>query len=124
MLTVENKVIYSTLAELVDARHTAVIVVDMQNDFCKPDGVFGQLGIDLTMYPPMIPDLARLLAAARTAGVLIIYIKMTVFPGRRSESPAQLRFNMRLHLPSHTMSCCQKIALPAMIHVNMKPRSF
>jgi nicotinamidase-related amidase len=104
MLTVENKVIYSTLAELVDARHTAVIVVDMQNDFCKPDGVFGQLGIDLTMYPPMIPDLARLLAAARTAGVLIIYIKMTVFPGRRSESPAQLRFNMRLHLPSHPTS--------------------
>lgn len=104
MLTVEDKVIYSTLAELVDAQHTAVVVVDMQNDFCKPEGVFGQLGIDLTMYAPMIPRLERLLADARAAGVLIIYIKMTVLPGRRSESPAQLRFNMRLHLPSHPTS--------------------
>lgn len=104
MLTIENKVIYSTLAELVDAQHTAVVVVDMQNDFCKPEGAFGQLGIDLTMYAPMIPRLERLLANARAAGVLIIYIKMTVLPGRRSESPAQLRFNMRLHLPSHPTS--------------------
>jgi nicotinamidase-related amidase len=104
MLTIENKVIYSTLAELVDAQHTAVVVVDMQNDFCKPEGAFDQLGIDLAMYPPMIPRLARLLTAARAAGVLIIYIKMTVLPGRRSESPAQLRFNMRLHLPSHPTS--------------------
>jgi len=104
MLTIENKVIYSTLAELVDAQHTAVVVVDMQNDFCKPEGAFDRLGIDLAMYPPMIPRLARLLTAARAAGVLIIYIKMTVLPGRRSESPAQLRFNMRLHLPSHPTS--------------------
>lgn len=104
MLTIENKVIYSTLAELVDAQHTAVVVVDMQNDFCKPEGAFDRLGIDLAMYPPMIPRLARLLTAARAAGVLLIYIKMTVLPGRRSESPAQLRFNMRLHLPSHPTS--------------------
>jgi nicotinamidase-related amidase len=104
MLTIENKVIYSTLAELVDAQHAAVVVVDMQNDFCKPEGAFDRLGIDLAMYPPMIPRLARLLTAARTAGVLIIYIKMTVLPGRRSDSPAQLRFNMRLHLPSHPTS--------------------
>lgn len=101
MLTIANKVIYSTLAELVDVRHTAVVVVDMQNDFCKPEGAFGQLGIDLGMYPPMIPRLARLIAAARVASVPILYIKMTLFPDRRSESPAQLRFNMRLHLLSH-----------------------
>jgi nicotinamidase-related amidase len=101
MLTIENKVIYSTVAELVDAQHTAVVVVDMQNDFCKSEWAFGQMGINLSMYQPMIPRLARLLAAARVAGVLVIYIKMTVLPGRRSESPAQLRFNMRLHMPSH-----------------------
>jgi nicotinamidase-related amidase len=104
MFTIGNKDVYSTLAELVDARHTAVVVVDMQNDFCKPEGTFGQLGIGLAMYPPMIPRLARLLAAARTAGALIIYIKMTVLPGRRCESPAQLRFNMRLHRQSHPTS--------------------
>ncbi|HEY4383007.1 MAG TPA: isochorismatase family cysteine hydrolase [Ktedonobacteraceae bacterium] len=101
MLTIANKVIYTTLAELADVRHTAVVVVDMQNDFCKSGWAFDQLGIDLSMYAPMIPRLARLLDAARAVGIPIIYIQMTVLPGRRIESPAQLRFNMRLHMPSH-----------------------
>lgn len=28
----------------------------------------------------------------------VIYIQMTTLPGRRAESPAQIRFNLRLHL--------------------------
>src|SRR5258706_13285237 len=98
MITIENKFVYSTLEELVDAGHVAVVVVDMQNDFCKPGWAFDHLGIDLSMYPPMIPRLASLVTGAREAGALVIYIQMTMLPGRRSESPAQIRFNMRLHL--------------------------
>lgn len=101
MITIENKVVYTTLAELVDQRHTALIVVDMQNDFCKAGWAFDRLGIELSMYPPMLPHLSRLLAGARGIGVPVIYIQMTVLPGRISESPAQIRFNMRLHLASH-----------------------
>src|SRR5579859_5756338 len=101
MISIENKLVYTTLDELVDAHHTALVVVDMQNDFCKPGWAFDHLHIDLSMYPPMLPRLKRLLAGARDAGVLVIYIQMTTLPGRRSDSPAQIRFNMRLHLPSH-----------------------
>src|SRR5258708_20406226 len=104
MITIENKFVYSTLEELVDAGHVAVVVVDMQNDFCKPGWAFDHQGIDLSMYPPMIPRLARLATGAREAGALVIYIQMTMLPGRRSESPAQIRFNMRLHLASHQES--------------------
>jgi nicotinamidase-related amidase len=98
MITVGDKVVYTTLAELVATRHTALVVVDMQHDFCRPGGAFDALGIDLSMYPPMIPRLARLIDGARGAGVMVIYIQMTVLPGQRGESPAQLRFNMRLHM--------------------------
>lgn len=101
MIIVENKQVYTTLTELVDPQHTALVVVDMQNDFCKPSWAFDQLGINISMYPQMIPRLARLLAEAREHRLLIIYIQMTVLPGRMSESPAQIRFNMRLHLGSH-----------------------
>lgn len=101
MITVENKRIYTTLEELVDTRHTALVVIDMQNDFCKPGWAFSQLGIDLSMYPPMIPRLVRLVKDARAVDVLVINVQMTVLPGRRSESPAQIRFNMRLHMASH-----------------------
>jgi nicotinamidase-related amidase len=101
MITIENKVVYTTLAELVDRKHTALIVVDMQNDFCKTGCAFDRLGINLSMYPSMIPRLSRLLSGAREIGVPVIYVQMTVLPGRISESPAQIRFNLRLHMESH-----------------------
>jgi nicotinamidase-related amidase len=98
VIEVEGKQVFTTLAELVDPGHTALVVVDMQRDFCIPGGAFDKLGVDISMYPPMIPRLARLIDGARAAGVPVIYIQMTVLPGRRSESPAQIRFNLRLHL--------------------------
>ena len=101
MITIENKVVYTTVAELVDRKHTALVIVDMQNDFCKTGWAFDRLGIDLSMYPSMIPRLSRLLSGARNVGVPVFYIQMTVLPGRISESPAQIRFNLRLHLESH-----------------------
>jgi nicotinamidase-related amidase len=104
MITVENKFVYTTLEELVDAKHTALIVVDMQNDFCKPGWVFDRLGIDLSMYPPLFARLARLLNGARQASVPVIYIQMTMLAGHRCDSPAQLRFNMRLLPASQDLS--------------------
>lgn len=101
MITIENKVVYTTLAELVNRKHTAVVVVDMQNDFCKAGWTFDRLGIDISMYPSMLPRLSRLLTGARDIGVQVIYIQMTVLPNRMSDSPAQIRFNLRLHLASH-----------------------
>ena len=101
MITIEDKVVYTTLAELVNRKHTAVIVVDMQNDFCKAGWTFDRLGIDISMYPSMLPRLSRFLTGARDIGVQVIYIQMTMLPNRMSESPAQIRFNMRLHLASH-----------------------
>lgn len=97
MIEIEGKQVFTTLDELVDPAHTALLVVDMQRDFCLPGGAFDELGVDISMYPPMIPRLARLVDGARTAGVTVIYIQMTVLPDRRSESPAQIRFNLRLH---------------------------
>ena len=98
MIEVNGKQVFTELSELVDPRHAALVVVDMQRDFCKPGGAFERLGISISMYPPMIPRLARLVEGARAAKVLVVYVLMTVLPGRASESPAQIRFNMRMHL--------------------------
>lgn len=98
MIEVNGKQVFTELAELVDPRHAALVVVDMQRDFCKPGGAFERLGISISMYPEMIPRLARLVDGARAAKVLVVYLLMTVLPDRASESPAQIRFNMRMHL--------------------------
>lgn len=98
MLEVDGKQVYSTLEELIEPEHTALLVVDMQRDFCLPGGAFDQQGVDISTYPDMVPKLARLLRAAREVRITVIFIQMTVLPGGRSESPAQIRFNMRMHL--------------------------
>jgi nicotinamidase-related amidase len=101
VIEIEGKQVYTELSELVDPAHTALVVIDMQRDFCQPGGAFDRLGVDISMYPPMIPRVSRLIAGARAAGVMVIFIQMTTLPGRRMESPAQMRFNLRLHLASN-----------------------
>lgn len=97
MIEIEGKVVFTELAELVDPAHAALVLVDMQRDFIDADGAFAGLGADLSMYPAMRPRLAALLDAARSAEVLVVHIQMTALPGRGSDSPAQLRFNLRMH---------------------------
>ena len=101
MIEIDGKQVFTEFEELVDPAHTALVVVDMQRDFCSAGWYFDRLGVDISMYPPLIPRLAALVAGARTANVRVIYLQMTVLPGRASDSPAQLRFNLRLHLASH-----------------------
>lgn len=97
MINVEGKNVFTELAELVEPAHTALILVDMQRDFIDADGVYGELGIDLSMYVESRPRLAALLAAARSTGTLVIHLQNTALPGRKSDSPAQIRFNFRMH---------------------------
>jgi nicotinamidase-related amidase len=98
VIEVNGKHVFTELSELVDPGHAALVVVDMQRDFCTPGGAFERLGISISMYPPMVPRLVQLVQGARAAKVLVVYVLMTVLPGRASESPAQIRFNMRMHL--------------------------
>lgn len=97
MINVDGKAVYTELAELVDPEHTALLLVDMQRDFIDPSGLFGELGVDLTMYDELRPRLAGLLAEARQSGALVIHIQNNALPDRMSDSPAQIRFNMRMH---------------------------
>jgi ureidoacrylate peracid hydrolase len=60
----------------IDLRKTAVIVVDMQNDFGSKGGMLDRAGIDVSGVQQAVAPTARALAAARKAGVPIVYLKM------------------------------------------------
>jgi ureidoacrylate peracid hydrolase len=59
---------------------TAVIVVDMQNDFGAKGGMFDRAGIDISMIQKAVGPTAKVLSAARNAGLKIIYLKMGYHP--------------------------------------------
>ena len=63
-----------------DSSKTAVIVVDMQNDFGSKGGMFDRAGIDISGIQKAVGPTARVLAAARKAGIKIIYLKMGYKP--------------------------------------------
>ena len=62
-----------TVGEKIDPAHTALLVVDVQNDMCHSDGAFAQMGIDIAHLVAVVPKIAKLAATARGAGVLTIY---------------------------------------------------
>lgn len=64
----------------IDTAKTAVIVVDMQNDFGAKGGMFDGAGIDISMIQEAVGPTAKVLAAARNAGLNIIYLKMGYHP--------------------------------------------
>ena len=64
-----------TLAEKVDPRNTALAVIDMQNDFCHPDGYFGKRGGDLSAVGPAAAKIEALVAEARRLDILILWVR-------------------------------------------------
>jgi ureidoacrylate peracid hydrolase len=64
----------------VEASHTAVIVVDMQNDFGAKGGMFDRAGIPITGIQGVVAPTAGVLAAARGAGIQVVYLKMQFEP--------------------------------------------
>jgi ureidoacrylate peracid hydrolase len=64
-----------TLGEKVDPAHAAVIVVDVLNDFCAPDGMAAREGLDLTAGQAMAARVPRLVSAARSAGALVVFLR-------------------------------------------------
>jgi ureidoacrylate peracid hydrolase len=64
-----------TLAQKIDPRHAAVLVVDMQNDFCDDAGFIGKTGRDMSFKKEMAPRLARLVDEARLHRVPVIFIR-------------------------------------------------
>ena len=91
-----------------DISRSALIVVDMQNDFVHPEGYFGQrakevpdAGIDMRFLTDSISNVKRLAAAFREAGRPVIYIAHVV---KLDYSDAQRGGRENLHNPISGLS--------------------
>jgi nicotinamidase-related amidase len=73
-----------------DLARTAVVVIDMQNDFCHPDGWLASIGVDVAPARAPIAPLSRLLPALREAEVPVIWLNWGNRPDRLNLSPSLL----------------------------------
>jgi nicotinamidase-related amidase len=58
----------------LDLAKTAILVIDMQNDFCHPDGWLAHIGVDVTPTHRAIAPLQALLPALRHQQVPVIWV--------------------------------------------------
>jgi len=66
---------------------TALLVVDMQNGFCHPDGSLPKLGRALAGADAAVARAATAVERARAAGVPVVFTRHLYRPGRADEGP-------------------------------------
>ncbi len=58
----------------LDLAKAALLVIDMQNDFCHPDGWLAHIGVDVTPARRPIAPLQALLPVLRSRGIPILWV--------------------------------------------------
>jgi nicotinamidase-related amidase len=75
---------------VLDLHRTALIVIDMQNDFCHQQGWLSSIGVDITPARAPISPLNQLIPKMRSFAVPIIWLNWGNRPDRLNLSPSLL----------------------------------
>lgn len=70
---------------------TALIVIDMQRDFCSDGGYASQAGLDTSRLSGVIKQIQLLLQTARASGITVLHTREGHLPDLSDCSPEKLR---------------------------------
>src|SRR5476651_1882127 len=73
----------------LDPRRLAMVVIDAQNDFASPGGMFERAGIDISGIAAAAQATRPVLAAARAAGIPVVYLNMEHAPDLSDAGPPE-----------------------------------
>ena len=95
MKQILGRQVLDTLDELVDPRWTAVIAIDIQNDFCSKDGHFARYGKNVARMAPAVARMVDFVGQAQALGMRLVFLQQASLPDGRMGSSAWLRFKTR-----------------------------
>lgn len=84
-----------SLAKWMKPHQCAVLVVDMQNDYCSPNGFLANQGQDITAINEMVPRIGQFVSKARNAGALIAFSQNTALPEELSDTAERRYFRQK-----------------------------
>ena len=89
----EDKVRKIELPRL-DPTEVMLLVVDMQNDFCHPNGARAKaFGVDAIAMPrASIPAVVEMIRVARAGGARVTYTRQEHYPDDQARKPFRLKF--------------------------------
>ena len=74
----------------LDLAKAAILVIDMQNDFCHPEGWLSHIGVDVTPAREPIEPLKTILPQLRAANVPVVWVNWGNRPDLMNISPGLL----------------------------------
>lgn len=64
----------------IDPKHTALLVIDMQNGWCNPGGAMTRAGVDMSNQQAIVPNVCRLVQVCRGLGCTIVWCHQEHLP--------------------------------------------
>jgi nicotinamidase-related amidase len=92
------------LPPMIAPSRTALVVIDIQEDFMSPAGVAGKWGIDFDALEPPLQNCETLIAAARAKGVTLAYARVVTRPETDSDALKALH-HRKGHGPAAVAMC-------------------
>lgn len=74
----------------LDPARSALVIIDMQRDFLEPGGFGESLGNDVSLLAAAVGPCARVLGAARDAGLLVVHTREGHRPDLADAPPAKI----------------------------------
>ena len=97
MKNIQGKHVFESLEEVVDPKHTALLIIDMQNGLASPEGYTARQGdISISHQRSIIPALLNVLDSARSSGVRVVHVQVVFDENKASTSPASLYSGSRM----------------------------
>lgn len=96
----------AALAEMIEPAHTALVVIDVQEDFVGPTGAMARIGVDMSGVEPALDRIATLIAAARAVGAIVAFAR--VVSSEKTDSNALKLLNARKGRPPHAIAICRE----------------
>ncbi len=95
----------AALAAMIDPTHTALVVIDVQEDFVGPGGAMARIGVDMSGVEPALRRIEQLIAAARAAGAVVAFARVVSSP--ETDSNALKLLNARKGRPPQSIGVCR-----------------
>jgi nicotinamidase-related amidase len=94
------------LAEMIEPARSALVVIDVQADFASPGGAMAKMGADLGRVEAVVDNIETLIAAARQAGVCVVFAR--VITSAQTDSAALKNLNARKGLDPSALEICRE----------------
>lgn len=83
----------------LDPAATALIIIDMQRDFCDPGGYAAQAGLDVCRISATVHCIEKMLGCARESGLFVIHTREGHLPDLSDCPPEKRRRSMAAGAP-------------------------